>query len=67
LFGYPPHASASAARTATCIGYGIGLLPPSWSPTREFDIPTIHLPTPASSPPTGTFLDGGSPSPHSAT
>ena len=62
-FGYPPHASASAAGLAVCVGYDIGLLPDPWSTIREFYIPTIPLPTPASSPPIDTFIDGGVPIP----
>jgi hypothetical protein len=62
-FGYPPHASASAAGVAVCVGYGIGLLPDSWSTIREFNIPSTPLPTPASPPPIDTFIDGGVPIP----
>ena len=62
-FGYPPHASASAAGMAACVGYGVGLLPDSWSTTREFYIPSIPLPTPAYSHPIDTVIDGGVPIP----
>ena len=62
LFLYPARTSASVLGAAVCVGYGVGLLPPSWFSSREFVLlPLLTSPQPPASP-LDAFVDGGVPS-----
>jgi hypothetical protein len=59
LFGYPAHTYASAIDAAACVGYGIGLLPRSWSMSRKFNLPMLQAPPRHPAPSIDAFVDGG--------
>jgi hypothetical protein len=59
LFGYPAHTYASAIDDAACVGYGIGLLPRSWSMSRKFDLPMLQASPRTPAPSLDAFVDGG--------